>query len=375
MNRIAGVALDQDVLDLLAANSFDRVPFEDLRRRLIGGDLDPDRNRLAGPIDLLPPEAIAPLPAPADPEWARLHEEGRRAIEDGRVGAVVLNGGMATRFGGTAKGVFPAFDGRTFLDLKLSQIALAGSGRVPVLLMNSFATDRITAAHLDELRLELDVRPFRQMVSLRLDAAGELFRGADGGPSLHAPGHGDLPFALVASGELERFVDGGGRWLFVSNVDNLGAGLDPAVIGAHLAGGRPMTVELVETRPGDVGGFPAVVDGKLMIVEIFRLPPGFDEATIPVFNTNTFVFDALALADPPDLDWFAVRKRVDGAEAIQFERLVGQLSERLDVNWLKVPREGPLNRFVPIKVPADLERQNAVLAEVLREQGVLEGGG
>jgi hypothetical protein len=111
-----------------------------------------------------------------------------------------------------------------------------------------------------------------------------------------------------------------------------------------------------------------------MIVEVFRLPRGYDESAIPVFNTNTFVFDARALLEPPELDWFAVRKQVDGREAIQFERLVGQLSEHLEVNWLRVPREGGLSRFVPIKVPADLESQAAEIAAVLGRQGVTRGG-
>ncbi|MBW2277737.1 MAG: UTP--glucose-1-phosphate uridylyltransferase [Deltaproteobacteria bacterium] len=374
MNRVSGVVIDPDVSALLAANGFDRVPFDDLRSQLRVGRLDPDRNRLDGPIELPRSDAIARMPEREDSEWRRYHEAGLRAIEAGQVGAVVLNGGMATRFGGTAKGVHPVFDGRSFLDFKLSQIARVSRGRVPVLLMNSFATARITADHLAKLQLELEVRPFNQLISLRLTPDGELFIDSSGRPSHHAPGHGDLPFALAASGELDRFIEAGGRVLTVSNVDNLGASLDPVVIGAHLEGGRPMTVELVETRAGDVGGFPAVVDGKLMIVEIFRLPLGFDETTIPVFNTNTFVFDAEVLASPPELDWFAVRKRVGDAEVIQFERLVGQLSEHLEVNWLRVPRQGARSRFVPIKIPDDLERHAADLAAVLGNQGVLEGG-
>lgn len=373
MNSNSGFTLDPDVLKFLSAHGFDLVPFDDLRSRLAEGALDPDRNRLAGPIELPPPGAIEPLPDPGGPEWRRCEVAGRRAIEAGEVGAVVLNGGMATRFGGTAKGALPAAEGRSFLDFKLSQVARAGRGRVAALLMNSFATAEITAEHLSGLDLDLEVRPFEQLISLRLTPEGELFLDANGRPSPHAPGHGDLPFALSSSGELRRFVDGGGRVLTVSNVDNLGAGLDPVVIGCHLLRGRPMTVELVETRPGDVGGFPALVDGRLMIVEIFRLPLAFDETSIPVFNTNTFVFDAQALAAPPELDWFAVSKRVQDRPAVQFERLVGQLSEHFEVSWLLVPREGPHSRFVPIKVPADLALRAADLQAVLRAQGVLEG--
>ena len=39
---------------------------------------------------------------------------------------------------------------------------------------------------------------FGQQASLRLDPSGRLFREADGSPSVHATGHGDLCDALAA---------------------------------------------------------------------------------------------------------------------------------------------------------------------------------
>ncbi len=363
--------LDGETRRLLDRHGFAHVPFEQLARRLREQGLDPARDRLKIPVALPPPGALAALPEPGTAEHERVRAIGREAIAAGQVGAVVLNGGMATRFGGTAKGVVPAVAGRSFLDLKLSQIGLAGRGRVPTLLMNSFATDGATAGHLAGLEPGCDVRCFTQMISLRLTPEGDLFLGGDGKPSLHAPGHGDLPFALRVSGMLDRFVAGGGRWLTMSNVDNLGAALDPAVVGCHVDGGRPITVELVDTDPGDVGGFPALVGGRLTIVEAFRLPPGFDVTTIPVFNTNTFVFDASALAEAPDLEWFTVEKNVEGRKAVQFERLVGQMTDFFDTTWLRVPRRGPGSRFLPIKIPADLRDRAREVEAALAFQGVI----
>jgi UTP--glucose-1-phosphate uridylyltransferase len=362
--------LDQETRLVLDRHGFEHVPFERLARRLCEQGLDPARDRLHGPVALPPQGSLVPLPEPGTTEHRRVAAIGREAIAAGQVGAIVLNGGMATRFGGTAKGVVPAAAGRSFLDLKLSQVGRAGGGLVPALLMNSFATERVTATHLADLDPGCEVRQFTQMISLRLTPGGDLFLGDDGRPSLHAPGHGDLPFALRASGEIDRFFAGGGRYLTMSNVDNLGAALDPAVIGCHVSGDRPITVELVDTDPGDVGGFPALVEGRLTIVEAFRLPPGFDVTTIPVFNTNTFVFDARALADAPDLEWFSVEKTVEGRKAVQFERLVGQLTDFFETTWLRVPRRGPHSRFLPIKIPSDLRDRARDLAEVLACQGV-----
>jgi UTP--glucose-1-phosphate uridylyltransferase len=363
--------LDAQTRRVLSENHFSTLPFEELVRRFIEGGLDPAANRLEEDVQMLPSFELRPLPEPGSAAYERLSLIGRRAIEAGQVGAVVLNGGMATRFGGTAKGIAKALAGRSFLDWKLSQIQFAGKGKVPALLMNSFATDAMTRRHLEELRLDLDIRCFTQMVSLRLTESGELFFDKDGKPSLHAPGHGDFPYALKESHELSRFIDGGGKYLTLSNVDNLGAGLDPAVIGAHIDGCRPMTVELVDTWPGDVGGFPALVSGKATIVEAFRAPVGIDPGASPVFNTNTFVFDASALHIDRDLTWFAVTKNVDGKKAVQFERLVGQLADFMPVTWLKVPRRGEQSRFVPIKLPSDLETSAELLRGVLAGQGVI----
>ena len=60
----------------------------------------------------------------------------------------MLNGGMATRFGGVVKGVVDVIDGRSFLELKLAQARR--SGPLPFVIMNSFATDDATKEHLVE---------------------------------------------------------------------------------------------------------------------------------------------------------------------------------------------------------------------------------
>jgi len=363
---------DEETRRVLDEHGFAEVPFAALSRRLAERGFDPDDARLEGEVRLPESGIMDVYPEPGSADADRYAALGRSAMDAGEVGAVVLNGGMATRFGGVVKGVVPAVRGRSFLDLKISQIRIASRDRAPVLLMNSFSTAGDTAEHLAGLGLEGVVRSFAQFVSVRLTPEGDVFHEKGGAPSLHAPGHGDFSYAIAKSGELARFTTQGGRWLTLSNVDNLGACLDPVIIGMHIARGRPISVELVETYPGDVGGFPAVVNGGTAIVEAFRLPRSFDPKTIPVFNTNTFVFDAALLSSHPELDWFAVKKQVDGRDAIQFERLVGQLTEHADVTWLHVPREGRASRFLPIKVPADLVARAGELEAALGAQGVLD---
>jgi len=266
-------------------------------------------------------------------------------------------------------------DGMSFLELKLRDAAAAarlGRTTLPVFLMTSFATDDAVSALAAKLAPEgTEVETFPQFVSVRLTPEGTVFRGPDDQPSLYAPGHGDLPFALRRAGILERFRQAGGRTLLMTNVDNLTATADPAVLGAHLAGGAAITVEVAPKVPGDRGGAPARIDGRPQIVETFRFPEDFDQDTIPVFNTNTLLFDAAALEEERELTWFEVRKKVDGADAVQFERLVGELTAFLPTRFLQVERTGPDARFQPVKDPAELDARRDEIANALRARGIL----
>ena len=311
---------------------------------------------------------------------ATARELGERALARGEVAVVVLNGGMATRFGGVVKGTVEVDGAWSFLGLKARDVARAAArfGRTPPLvLMNSFATDAATTAHLHGhgrwgLAPE-DILTFCQSISIRLTPHGELFVDGRGQPSYYAPGHGDFFRSIRESGVLARLRERGVRHLCFSNVDNLGATLDPVLIGHHVEQGWEMTLELTERRRDaggawDAGGAPVLVDGRLQVVEGFRFPPGVQE-TLPDFQTNNMLFDAAAIDRPIPMRTFPVRKLVDGAPALQFEAITCEASGALDdagrpllrLGLLRVPREGPHGRFFPIKTPGDLDRSRATL--------------
>ena len=275
---------------------------------------------------------------------------------------MILAGGMATRFGGVVKSTVAVVPNRTFLAVKVADARLAGP--VPIYVMTSAAThDRIVEQIRDE-RLD-GVECFPQHASLRLTPAGELLHANK--PELYATGHGDLTFALRASGVLARFRAAAGKVLYMSNVDNVASTLDPAVIGAHLASGAAITAEVVRKEPGDRGGAPARVDNRAQIVEAFRFPKGFDQDRLALFNTNTFAFDAAAIDRDFELTYFRVEKSVDDAKVIQFERLVGELTTLLPSHFLEVPRA----RFLPVKDPEELDARRADIEALLRTRGLL----
>lgn len=353
---------------LLEAHHFDEKIFEQLRRRFSSGDWTVDDNRIGADVALPEPGDISPL-AEADSERGRrLAQLGRRALEAGEVGALVLNGGMATRFGGVVKGCVDVFENRSFLGIKLAD---AARWEAPVLLMNSFATDEKTDRHLQK-RGHYGFSPdrlfrFTQNISLRLTPEGEIFR-TEYGNTLYAPGHGDVAEA-TRRGALDAFRDGGGKYLLMSNVDNVLASLDPLVVGTHIEAvendGVQMTIEAVDNEGSTTGGMPARVDGNLQVVEAFRFPKSFDASAIPVYNTNTFMFNADALDREFDLTWFVVEKSVDGQRAIQFERLAGELSAFLDTQFLQVSRRGQRSRFLPVKRREDLAKNRRFLRETV----------
>jgi UTP--glucose-1-phosphate uridylyltransferase len=358
--------IDDGTRAILEQYGFDEALFLDLSHRVAQGELSPGTNVVAAVVEPPAPGDLDDLPEPDGPAYERAHEAGLEAIRAGRVAAVVLAGGMATRFGGVVKGVVEALDGRSFLEWKLGEVQrLAGElgAEIPVALMTSFQTDEATRAHVAARGLPEPVW-FSQYVSLRLERDGSLFRDAEGRVSPYGPGHGDVVKALPASGALAALRSRGVEVVTVSNVDNLGARVDPVVIGMHLLGGAPLTLE-VARKEGDMGGAPVRVDGRPVMLEAPRFPHGFDHDTVGVFNTNTAVLDVDVLDAHHELTWLYVERRAGDRTAVQLERLYHELSWFVPTRFLVVPRRGPRGRFFPIKTPDDLVRSRDDLRTML----------
>jgi UTP--glucose-1-phosphate uridylyltransferase len=342
-----------------------------------------ERNRVRGRVD--PPGAgdVLEPPAPGTPEHDRLSAAGMRAIRDGQLAFCVMAGGMATRMGGVVKALVEAFDGRTFLDLRLRENRTWSerAGRpVPLWLMTSEATEGPTRAALEQAHAPAEVATFTQDLGLRLTRGGGLFHGDDGQPSTYSPGHGDLPDALRRSGLLARFVDGGGKYVWIANLDNLGASVDPAILGLFMGQDAEVMVEAAPKEAGDKGGIPvwAEAEGpdgratrRLQVLEEFRLPVGFDAAAVRVFNTNTFLVRAAALLGSRiRWSWFEVEKKVGDRPAVQFERLLQELTAALPAAYVRVPRDGLGARFLPVKDHDELARRRDAIRAVAAARGM-----
>jgi UTP--glucose-1-phosphate uridylyltransferase len=295
----------------------------------------------------------------------------------GRAVVVKLNGGLGTSMGlSAAKSLLPVKEGLSFLDLIARQVLhlrRTSGTRLPLVLMNSYRTRVDSAAVLDrypdlDVGLPLDFLQHR-VPRLRPDDLLPVEWPADPDLEWCPPGHGDLYPALLTSGLLDALLDADIRWAFVSNADNLGAVLDPAVLGWMVAERVPFVMEVAERTEADKkGGHLAARAGRLFLREVAQCPPDEqadfqDVARWRHFNTNNLWLDLGVLRDVLaarggvlGLPMIANEKAIDpddpgSPRVVQLETAMGAAIEIFDgARALRVPR----TRFAPVKTTSDL---------------------
>lgn len=129
-----------------------------------------------------------------------------------------------------AKCALEVSNGMTFLDLIVRQVEYLNTTHhvnVPLILMTSFNTLGDTIPILKKYdNTNVRIKTFNQsrypriLKDTLLPSAGSF---GDDNEHWYPPGHGDLYAALLHSGVLRQLIDEGKEYLFVSNVDNLGA--------------------------------------------------------------------------------------------------------------------------------------------------------
>ena len=176
---------DEELNQLLLYN-FDLDLLIDLRTRYVRGDLSEASNTITRRVEIPPSSSVENLPAPGSLKEQEALEAGTEAIARGKVALLVLNGGMATRFGGAVKGIVPVVGALSFVGLKLTAARLLAErlgAEIPVYLMNSIATHEKTLLHLRDngyFKYPSDlIMPFLQNTLLRLTTDGDLFRAPE----------------------------------------------------------------------------------------------------------------------------------------------------------------------------------------------------
>jgi len=333
--------------------------FANYYRRLVGGE-----SGLIHDADILP---IQIHEIPKASELADYAEGGRRAMSQSV--RIVLNGGLGTSMGLIGpKSLLKVKQGLSFLEIILRQAELSSSR---IALMNSFNTHAATLSEITKLKPARPPLFFLQHKFPKI-LQGELTpvnwpqnRELEWNP----PGHGDVYAALHASGMLQTLLDDGVRYGFICNSDNLGAGIDGALLGYFAEKRLPFMMEVAEKTPADIKGghLARHRDGRLILREAAQCPKQEIAAFQDIqryrfFNTNNiwvnleFLRDLIARHGFIELPMIVNPKTVDPRDAqsprvYQVETAMGSgISLFEGAAAVNVPR----SRFLPVKTCNDL---------------------
>ena len=332
-----------------------------------------------GETGMVPESSIEPVDMP---HLDDVEVDDEVAAEAMRATAVVkLNGGLGTSMGmDRAKSLLCVRKGLSFLDIIARQVLHLREqydATLPLLMMNSFRTSDDTMAALaryDDLPVDGLPLEFLQNKEPKLlvDDLQPVSWPRDPELEWCPPGHGDLYTALRGTGLLDRLIEAGYRYVFVSNSDNLGAvpdaqggGLVRRVRGAvRDRGGTPYRLgpQGRPLRP------PQAQDGRIVLRETAQTPEG-DKAALADLerhrycSTNNLWFDLAAMKHALDvrggilgLPLIRNVKNVDpgdpkSPEVVQVETAMGAAIEVFEgALTICVDRD----RFVPVKTTDDL---------------------
>ena len=259
-------------------------------------------------------------PAANLPEWEQLVADTPPASADmlARTVVIKLNGGLGTSMGlQQAKSLLEIKPGVTFLDLIVRQVQTLreqADCHVQLLLMNSFSTSADTMRYLQKYADEGFAEAAQ--VELLQNKVPKLLQDSlqpatyPAHPELEwcPPGHGDIYPALAGSGWLDKLLERGIKYAFVSNSDNLGAQMDVRFLRWFAESGSPFVMEVTPRTEADKkGGHLAVrrADGQLILREVAQCPAEdtahFQDITRHrYFNTNNLWVRLDALRDYMD---------------------------------------------------------------------------
>lgn len=217
-------------------------------------------------------------------------EAGLTAIRQGKVGAVLLAGGMGTRLGlDKPKGELDIGIHKTLylfqrLVMNLQEVTEMAGMTLPLYVMTSEKNDAETRRFFSENNYfgypEEDVRFYVQEMAAAVDYQGKLLKEAPGRLATSPNGNGGWFSSLARAGLTEDLHRRGIEWLNVFAVDNVLQRIaDPAFIGATILSGKNSGSKVVrKVDPYEKMGVICAEDGIPAVVEYYELTPEMAEA-------------------------------------------------------------------------------------------------
>jgi UTP--glucose-1-phosphate uridylyltransferase len=310
--------------------------------------------------DIIKPETLN------ENEKKELEEIGKKHLKESKFAYFTMAGGISTSMGGCSKAILKAKKNLTFLEIKLKHIRYIQkkySCKIPFIIMTNKETNNSIQEFLqkqDRLK-NIDLITIVQPITIRFEEITNGLRVAklnDGNTSYAPGGHYD---ALILLKEIKKeLYEREIKTIYLNNIDNLGATIEPLLIGMHLQKESKFTPEIARKELNDKGGTFAKIKEELRLLEGPMVPDDYKEKfndtnTNKYFNTNLIYMDITILNDFDEIDkkvpTFINKKNIDGKEMIGFEAAIGLIFGIKKSTLIKVERQ---KRFLPIKYLSDL---------------------
>ncbi len=215
---------------------------------------------------------------------------GVSAIKSGKVGAVLLAGGMGTRLGSDApKGMYNIGETRDVYIFErivrnlMDAVDITGSW-IHLFIMTSDKNHESTIGFFKEKNY------FKQEMAPAADYNGKIYMESRSRMSTSPNGNGGWFISMDRSGALEKVKNSGIEWLNVFAVDNVLQRIaDPVFVGAVIEKGFAAGSKVVKkASPDENVGVMCLEDGKPSIVEYYELTEELmnakDEKGEPAYN-------------------------------------------------------------------------------------------
>eukprot|EP01132_Coremiostelium_polycephalum_P008401 gene8401-10317_t len=285
-----------------------------------------------------------------------------------KLAVVKLNGGLGTRMGCKgAKSSIEIAPGISFLDMTVAHIEQVNQDYavdIPLILMNSFKTHNETNKIIEKYKTHrVTIKTFSQSKFPRMykDTLNVVPKvNAPYNPKeWYPPGSGDVFRSLQRSGLLEELLSQGKEYLFISNVENLGAVIDIQVLNHIHLQKVEFGLEVTNRINTDsTGGILMSYKEKLHLLELSQVRQDklkrFKD--FKYWNTNNIWVNlksvqSLLKEDKLVLDWIVAYPSEDHKTMVQLETPAGMGIQNFQNSVaIFVPRD----RYRPIKSTSQL---------------------
>ncbi len=347
---------------------------------------------------------ISPLSAMQLKEIAERREEftaiGMEAIKAGKVGAVLLAGGMGTRLGSDApKGLYDiGLTKEVFIFQRLIENLLdvvhAADAWIHLFVMTSDKNHEATTKFFAEKNY-FGYRPeyitfFMQEMAPATDYNGKVYMEEKYKISTSPNGNGGWFTSMVKWGVVDKIHEEGIEWLNVFAVDNVLQRIaDPCFVGATIQTNSDVGAKVVcKNAPDERIGVVCLEDGKPSIVEYYELTEELmnakDENGEPAYSFGVilnYLFREKALEEivAKKLPLHIVEKKIpcldENGEAVKPEEPNGYKYEQLVLDMIHelgscLPYEVERNyEFAPIKNKTGIDSVESARA-LCKENGI-----